>query len=55
MLEEGDLIIFVIGALVGAIAGYWIRDRQSLRQKMRFNKKHGGTRSPPEHSQPPDR
>lgn len=51
MLEEGDLIIFLIGALAGAVGGYWLRDRQSMRQKLRFNKKHVSTRSASEPSQ----
>ena len=39
VLDEGDLIIFAIGAFIGLFAGYWIRDRQSQNQKLRWRKR----------------
>jgi hypothetical protein len=40
MMEESDLIIFLMGALFGLLAGYWLRDRQSVHQKLVWRKKH---------------
>jgi hypothetical protein len=55
MFDESDLILFIVGALAGAFIGYWIRDRQSLKQKLRFNKQRTSSRSPPERSLPRER
>jgi hypothetical protein len=42
MFDENDFIFLFTGALLGFLIGFWVRDRQSQQQKIRWRRRKRG-------------